>query len=56
MTISPSTAAFHLTLKEFELRHAESIQVFERGEARCNDGPETPAGRPGLDRDILSKM
>lgn len=48
-------AAFHLTLEEFKLRHTEGIQVFERGEAGCADGPGTPAGCPELDSDTLSK-
>lgn len=36
-------AAFHLTLEEFKPKHTEGIQVFERGEAGCDDGPGTPA-------------
>ena len=31
------------------------LRVFERGDAGCADGPGTPAGRPALDSDTLSK-
>jgi hypothetical protein len=55
VTISPFTTAFQLTLAEFKLRHTEVLRVFERGDAGCADGPGTPAGRPGLDSDTLSK-
>ena len=33
----------------------EGLEGFERGVAGCADGPGTPAGRPGLDSDTLSK-
>ena len=55
MTISPFTAAFQLTLAAFKLRHNEGVEGFERGDAGCADGSGTPAGRPGLDSDTLSK-
>lgn len=48
-------AAFHLTLEEFEPRHTEGIQVFERREAGCDDRPGTPAGCPVLYSDTPSK-